>query len=340
MAQFTASKQLRLVVAMKPETAAGTDVLSDTYISTDVIPVIQDSIRWTQDPNEIQNMMTAGRLGRAPSILGKLTARLDFDTYLRGRGAAYSASLKPEVSLPLRGCGLAETSSFTGGSEFYNYQPTDTEEVMTIYLVQDIPGALSNLSIQMVGCLGTCRIVGRAGEPMRASFSFFGALEERKDIPPGGFTTGQLNLTPAYPTLKSAAFQYGTYAPRIANIGFDMGNVVNQIESINAAGAVAGFKIFDRNPRLQIDPEVDRETASNFWAKLRDASPLDDCTFQLGTTQYNRVKFRFGANGGVGDNQLQLVRQALAARDGLSIFQSEFLATLNLGNDDFSLRWD
>ncbi|HJR01839.1 MAG TPA: hypothetical protein VKA83_09420 [Methylomirabilota bacterium] len=340
MAQFTAPKQLRLVVAMKPESVAGTDVLSDTYVSTDVIPVIQDSVRWTQDQNEIQNMMTSGRMGRAPSILGKLTARLDFDMYIRGKGAAYSASLKPELDLPLRGCGLGVTSSFTGGSEFYQYQPSDTEEVMTVYVVQEIPGQVSNLAIQMVGCLATGRMVARAGEPMRASFSFVGQLEERKDITPGGFTTGQLNLSPGFPTMKAAAFQYGGYAPRIANIGFDLGNTCNPIESINAAGGVAGFKIFDRNPRLQIDPELDRETASSWWAKLRDSNPLDDCTFQLGTTQYNRMKFRFGANGGAGDAQLQLVRQALGARDGLSIWQSEFLATISLGNDDYSLRFD
>src|SRR5689334_22603565 len=104
MAEFTAARQIKLVVAMKPEASAGVDVFSDTYVSGDVLPVIPDSVRFSQDPNEIENLMIAGNLGRAPSILGATTARLDFSMYIRGTGSAYSTSNRPKVDLPFRGC--------------------------------------------------------------------------------------------------------------------------------------------------------------------------------------------------------------------------------------------
>jgi hypothetical protein len=193
----------------------------------------------------------------------------------------------------------------------------------------------------MVGCLGTARLSGGAGGPMRADFSLFGALEGstgRKDISPATpFTTGVLATSPAYPTLKSAAFAIGAsnYAPRIANVGFDLGNTVNPIESINSTGAVAGFKIFDRNPRLSIDPEADTETAIGWYAALFTGGPLMKCNFQLGSTQYNKVLFQFAA-GGV-NTGLQLVQQSLGARDGLTMLPSTLLATIINGEDDFAI---
>ncbi len=336
MAQFTAPKQIKLQVVMKAETTAGVDVLGGSYTTGDVLNVIGDSVRFTQDPNEIQNLMTAGNLGRAPSILGKLTARVDFGMWIRGKGAAYSTSALPEVDMPLRACGLVRAVGGTSGAETVTYTPTNTEEVFTVYVVQDVPGG-NALSAQMVGCLGTCRLSGRAGEGVRADFSLLGALEERADIT---YVSGALAITPAYPTLKSAAFQIGStnYAPRIANVGFDLGNTVAPIESINAAGAVAGFKIFDRNPRLSIDPEADREATSTWWAQLRDGAPMNDCTFQVGTALYNRLKFRFASNGT--GAQLQAVAQSIAARDGLTILPTILLATIASGNDDYSLLFD
>jgi len=336
MAEFTASRQFKIIVAMKPETVAGTDIFLDTITGADVLPVIPDSVRFTQDANEIENTMTAGNLGRGPSILGATTARLDFGMYIRGTGTAYSAGNRPKVDLPFRGCALAATVDATGGAEKVTYQPTSTEELMTIYVVCDVPGG-NALSFQMVGCLGTCTLSGRAGGLMRADFSFQGSLEERKDIT---YVGGTIALTPVFPTLKSAAFQIGStnYAPRIANVSFAIQNVMRYLESINAVSGVAGVKIFDRKPELTIDPEADREVTSTWWVQLRDGGPLNDMSFQVGTVQYNKMQIRVSAASSPA-SALQLVAQSLGARDGILTLPSRLLATISAGNDDFAFMF-
>lgn len=332
MAQFNVPRQARMVIAIKPETTAGVDILGGTYVTGDVIPVIADSVRFTQDRNEIINRMTAGNLGRAPSILGPLTARLEFSMFFRGRGVAYASGTRPEIDLPMRACRLSSTVDATGGLEKVTWQPTNTEELMTMYFVIEIPGGTA-LSIQMVGCLGDFSVDMAAGGLCRFTFVFQGALEERADVT---YTGGTLALTPQFPTAKSAAFQIGAtnYAPRIANIRFGMGNVHQVIESINASGGIAGYTCVDRDPRLTIDPEAGREADSGWWTALATGGPLKDCTFQIGAAQYNRLLWHFGATDG---NQLQVTEQGIGSRGEIVTMPTTLLATISAGNDDFSL---
>src|SRR5262245_40769981 len=257
-------RQIKGQVAMKVESTPGVDIFAGTYTTGDIIPVIADSIRFSQDPNEIQNLMTAGLMGRAPSIIGAMTARVDFDMWFRGSGAAYddSPAVVPEIDRPLRACRLGRT--FTNpppaSPSSLTYQQTDTEETFTVYVIQDIPGGNAR-SIQMVGCMGTHSWSITAGGGMRFSFSIAGQLEEVADI---SYVAGTLTLTPAYPTLKSAAFQVGAanYAPRFRDISFQQNQTVIFVPSENAVGAVAGAAVMDRNPRITFDPEADREANS------------------------------------------------------------------------------
>ncbi|HEX7786606.1 MAG TPA: phage tail tube protein [Methylomirabilota bacterium] len=339
MANFQIPRQARVVVAMKPETTAGTDIFGGTYVTGDVIPTIFDSMRFTQDPNEIENLMTAGNMGRAPSVLGPLTARLDFSMFLRGRGSAYGASARPEADLPLRGARLAATVDASSGTESVTYQPTDTEEVMTIYVVVDVPGG-NALSAQMVGCIGTGRFGGRAGEMIRMDFTFMGALESRADI---SYVGGTLTTTPQFPTLKSAAFQIGStnYAPRIAEISFDLGNRIIPIPSINSAQGVVGHTVIDRRPEFTIDPEADREANSGWWDALSDGDPMKDLSFQVGSVQYNRVKFRASADASPGPaSTVQVVAQSFGARNGIMALPTRLLATIDSANNDFAITFD
>lgn len=337
MANFQVPRQSRVAIAMKPEVTAGTDVFGGTYVTADVIPTIFDSVRFTQDPNEIENLMTAGNLGRAPSVLGPLTARVDFSMFPRGRGVAYAAGTRPEIDLPFRGARASSTVDTTPGSETVTYQPTDTEEVMTLYVVVDIPGG-SALSAQLVGAIGTVRFSGRAGEMFRADFSFMGALQERADIT---YTGGTLAPTPQFPTLKSALFQIGAtnYAPRIAEVGFDVGNRIIPIPSINSAQGVVGHTVIDRRPEFTIDPEAGREADSGWWDALSDGDPLKDMSFQLGSVQYNRIKVQASAAASPGST-VQVVAQSFGARNGIVSLPTRLLATIDTPNNDWKIVFD
>jgi hypothetical protein len=341
MPEFLAALELEKQVVMKAEATAGVDVLADVYVAADIMEADARSIRVTNDPNEIENLVLKGNLGRSPSLKGPRVARIDFRMPIRGvvGGAEYDDTPETVSPLdrPLRACRLGRTFTNPGiANSAVLYKPTSTGETFTVYVVNPVPGGNAT-SRQFVGCQGTFRIVGVAGEGMFAEFSLVGSFEEEKDI---AFVPGVLALTPAYPTFVSAAFQIGSgnYAPRIRTTTFDAGQRVGRLPSINAATGVGGFKVVDRRPTLVIDPEVDREANSGWYAAFRDGAPLKDCTFQLGQTHGNRVKFQFGADGTTPN--LQVIGHDLESRDELAAFRVTLLPTIGAGNDDWALNFD
>lgn len=339
MAQVTAPRKTKQQVVMKPETVYGTDIFAGTYVLADVQRADSATIRVSPNLEEFLNLATAGHLGRLPSAIGLRTCRVSWEILIRGRGVAYSAAVKPEVDLPLRGCGLGATVTATTGVEGIKYQPSDTHEAMTIYVVQNIPGSATALAAQIVGAHGTWRLNGRAGGPMRFTFEYEGVLEEMADIP---WVDGVPAPTPGYPTLKSALFQIGTtnYAPCIQEVDFVMGNQLTRVPCANAPSGLEGYMIADREPMLVIDPEADLEANSGWWAALQDGDPLLDCTWQLGSTQYNRMKWSARATGAATPAGIQVVAQEWVERDGLTALRTSLRPTLGVGNDDFSITFD
>src|SRR5262245_43928522 len=207
MAQIITPRKAKQQIVMKVETTYGVDAIADAYLLTDVIQAVSDSIRFTPAVEEIPNLATAGALGRLRSAIGVRTGTVTFDMFIRGKagGTAWTGSERPEADLPLRGCGLAAT--LAGGK--ITYLPTDVHESMNIYVVQEIPGG-NAISAQLVGCCGSVRATGRAGGPMRYTFTFQGTLEEEKDIP---YVQPAIKPDPALPTLRSANFHLGEYGP-------------------------------------------------------------------------------------------------------------------------------
>lgn len=324
MAQPTVPRSRELLVAMKAEATYGTDIFAGTYVAADVLPAF--NITPTLALEEIENLATSGQLGRLTSIIGREQGGVQFSIRSRGRGVAYAAGTRPEIDLPMQGCGHSSTVVTTVGLESVTYAPTSTHASMTIYIHQK-----NGPSIQLVGCFGSVEFVPTpAGQPMEARFSFQGLIDAVADIT---YTPGTLAATPQFPTLKSAAFQIDTanYAPRIASAGFNVGNVLQPLPAINSTGGLAGFFIADRNPRLLIDPEADL-VANYAWFSKWLSQNLADVTYQLGTAQYNRAKFSF--------SKAQIASQAWAARDGLTAFNTQLLAVLTAGNDDYSLVFD
>src|SRR5262245_29516286 len=96
-------------VVLKAESAAGTDIFSDTYLAADVQPVDYRTIRAVVDPNEIENLITLGSKGRAPSLKGPRLGRVDFRMPWRGsaNAAEYDDAplVVPESHRALLGCG-------------------------------------------------------------------------------------------------------------------------------------------------------------------------------------------------------------------------------------------
>lgn len=323
MAQLTGPRAKRKLIAMKPEVTYGIDVFGGVYVTGDVIPAYGISPVLTLE--EIDNPTQTGLLGHFQSIIGIETGQVQFSMALRGKGSAYSGVIKPESDLPLRGCGLSSVFSGGAGTEVITYAPTTTFESMTIYVVQE-----NGQSIKLVGCCGTVEFAMRAGGLVEARFTFTGMIAGVGDL---AYVAGTYATTPQYPVLKSAAFQIDTanYAPRIAQLGFNLGNMLNRVPSVNATTGMAGYLITDRNPRITIDPEQDTVANYDWYTKWRNANQAD-CSWQAGTIQYVRLKFSFA--------RLQTVGQSWGERDGLTSLPTQLLATIQNGNDDFSLVFD
>jgi hypothetical protein len=310
---------------MKVEGTYGTDVFAGTYTAADIMPCFNIAPAPTLE--EIENLALSGDIGRLPSGIGRELAGVTFEAFVRGAGVAYSASVKPELDRALQACGLSSTFSGTAGSEIVTYQPTAAPSSYTIYVVQE-----NGSTLKMAGCFGDVDFTMRAGGIISARFSFQGLLVDEADV---AFVGGAIAGTPPYPTVKSAGFQIdtGNYAPRIGTVGFRMGNVLQAVPSINAAGGVAGFFIADRRPLLTIDPES-APVATFAWFTKHKAGTLMDCDFTVGGVQYNKMRPKFNAALAAG---LQIVQRSWGSRDGLTAFPTTLLATISAGNDDFSI---
>ena len=326
MATVQVPRKAKQQIVMRAESVFGTDVFNDVYVLADIMQARSDSIRYAPEIEQIENLATAGASGRLPGATGKRRATVTFDMVIRGRGTAYTASNLPEADLPLRGCGLEHVIGATAGSETVTYKPTDLHESLTIYVVQEIPGGLA-LSAQLTGCLGTWRVTGQAGGSMAYTFTFSGALEEEKDI---AYVQPAIRSTPGLPTLREAGFHVNAWQPCVETLSFDMGNEMGEVPCANDVSGVEGYMINNRDPRLEANPNLDREANSHVWDSLADGAPLVDTGWTLGQTQYNKVEFKVP--------QGQILEAPWGERDNIADRTLTVQATLlDAPNTDFSI---
>jgi hypothetical protein len=329
MAQIITPRKAKQQIVMKVEATYGVDAIADTYVLTDVIQAVSDSIRFSPQIEEIPNLATAGALGRLRSAIGTRTGTVTFDMFIRGKagGTAWTGSERPEADLPLRACGLGVT--LVAGT--LAYVPTDVHESVTIYVVQEIPGG-NAVSAQLVGCCGSWRATGRAGGPMRYAFTFQGTLEEEKDI---AYVQPAIKPDPALPTLRSANFHLGEYGPCVDTLSFDMGNAMSRVPCANHTSGSSGFMISDREPMVEADPQMDREDDSGIWDSMEDADPLQEVGWVLGQTVGNMVEFHVAADDSPGG---QIIGADWTDRDGVATRGLRIRATLrDAPNTDFKL---
>jgi hypothetical protein len=316
-------------IVMKAEATYGVDPMAGVYLLTDVIQAVSDSIRFTPAVEEIPNLATAGALGRLPSAIGTRTGTVVFDMVIRGTGVAYAVGVLPEADLPLRGCGLAAT--LVAGTSV-TYLPSDIHESMAIYVVQEIPGGALALAAKLVGCCGSVRATGRAGGPMRFTFTYQGTLVEEADIT---YVPAAIKPDPALPTLRSANFHLGSYGPCVDTISFDMANALRRVPCANHVSGSSGFMISDREPMVEADPQMDLEATSGIWDSMEDGDPLKEVGWVLGQTTLNKVTFQIAADASPGG---QIIGADWADRDGVASRALRIRATLrDAPNTDFAI---
>jgi len=270
-----------------------------------------------------------GLMARLPDIPGVRTAEISGEAFIRGAGAAYSASVKPELDAILRACGLAATGTFTVGAEKWEYKPQSGAtigESVTAALFTEV-GTGAGPQGKIIGAFGTARLQGRAGEPAVLAFRLLGLYVAPGDV---ALVTGSVP-TVQPPVFKSGAVTFGGVSHRAASLELDFGNDLQQLDSANDAQAVAAVLIAGRRPTITTDPELVATATYNAHGK-RDAGTLDAASYQFGTAQYNRLK--------ASAPKFQITDITDGQRNGVRIWNLAALLSASAGGDEYTLLYD
>jgi hypothetical protein len=320
MAQLTVARVRRGSVGAKIETTYGTDA---TLAAADLVEARNIVFRAVQEA--LRDERQGGFVAQLPDIPGARSATLGLETLQRGANVAYSATVKPPDDALLRMCGLAAVGSFVATLEKWTYTPqagaTMGEAGTAALFAENAPNG------KLLGALGTFRMAFRAGEPLVHAYALAGIYSAPADV--ALLTVAPSTIQP--PIFKSGVVTIGGTTHRVQAIDLDLGNDVQLLRSANAADAVAGVLIANRRVTLTFDP--DQVTAATFdWHNKRDLATQMAASWQVGTAQYNRIKFSA--------SRLQVIDVAEGTRGGVRTFQVTATLNATAGGDELSIVYD
>lgn len=236
-------------------------------------------------PNSLADVIGRGSLSKIPNAApGERHWMVNLKVPLRGAGAAYSTSVKPKISPLLRACGLQETVTTTGGAEKVVYVPRSTGfESISLHYNWD------GLLYKLLGAFGTVNFVCKSGGVAFAEFQFRALYAAPTDVAIV-LPTGE--PTVVHPIFQSGAFQIGTenYASPFSNINLNLNNTLTPSIDPSSATGVSAINLLNRVPNGSFDPDAVLKATFDWHSKWENGT-LMDMSFQIGTAQYNRIKF-------------------------------------------------
>jgi len=193
-------------------------------------------------------------------------------------------------------------------------------ESITIYFYYD--GKLR----KALGCRGTFKIAGKAGDYVRITWTFTGLYAGPADE---ALVSGTYNQA-IPPRFLSASFAIDSYAAIIENLALDGGNVVSPRSDVSHATGIREYFISDRKFTGSIDPEDVLNSVKDFeslWA----ASSRVAFTGAVGTATGNKCLITGPkvAFSGLDDGD----------RAGQRIKQIPLVFTPNTGNDEIKFSF-
>lgn len=335
MPDLSGKVQVVLMAESVPGTAE-TLATAGTLTSGAVMTLASD-VSYTPDILQTERSAQTLSFSSRGNVSGTRMAKIAFKANLRGRVAAFSASVLPDVALPFRACGCSVTMSGGGGSEIVTVAPVDT--VSTWYTV----GIFNDgRHYRIAGSLGTVKLTFETGAPPTAEFEFTGVYVPPTDLGmvtnsvAENLSTGLAHGAPAPPPFLSAAVNIlglTSPTPKIKTLTVDLGNTILMRQDPNAASGFVTAVITGRKVVGSVDPEMQTISAKNYFNELISdtTGTITTGTFPSTGTQYSKQNMTITKakylKGGRGD------------RDGLAIFPIDFEAQANsdTGADEFSL---
>lgn len=225
-------------------------------------------------------------LGKLKQTYGGSLKKVSFSAEVKGSGAAYSATVRPEIDVLLRACGMGATIVTTASAETATYAPASTgHESITIYYYTD------GIRHIITGARGNVDFTTDAGGRILGAFTFTGHWS---------VVTDTAMITPTYdtaspPNFIGASFVVGGYAAIIAKLAFGLNNAIATPPSANASDGFAEIRITGRDVMGSFDPENVLVATNPFIAQWTANATRALSTGVIGTVQYNRFTVSFPA---------------------------------------------
>ena len=240
-----------------------TPYTAETLTSADY-DVAAYNINYDPDIAMKARKLARGDYSRDVSIAGKRQITISFSVDIHKGPAATTA---PNYFKCLRACGMYQDTGADGINLIthadYNNVPATIEVVE-----MDEGNSPSMLVVKAHGCMGNAKLaVDNVGEPMRVDFEFKGVLNGITDrawasrmVP----TTFDTDLPEAVQGIGVTLFS----EPQKCNtVTIDLGNDVQVYTDPSKAQGFEGARIVDRNPTLELDPDMELIAGQSDFAR-------------------------------------------------------------------------
>lgn len=293
-----------LAVAAKIQAVEGTDSVP-TLAANAVRPtgiVLAPAPSYLEDGDRSDEQHGGmGPIGQAAAA-GRW-CQVDIPVAIKGAGADYSVvTNKPEWDPFIRGAGFSATVSGGVGAGQILYTDLDSGvfERFSLYLWS------ANKQFKMIDCIALPKMSADAAKKGIWTFTCIGRLVSD----PVELALGVQTLsTVAPPLFHSQAMTIGAFSSattpglKARKVELDFGTAYTPRPSAGDTDGLAGFEITDRQPTFSSEIEVVPLATFDPYTIGKQASAAGavgtdtKVSFQIGVTQFNRVKFALGQWG-------------------------------------------
>ncbi len=297
----------------KIESAYKTDPTPST--STDGIQVeeaLHSNMTWGYLEENLRENLAGSAMGRyGQEVPVGRWMNIEITAALKGTGAAYTASVKPEVDVLLRACGLTGTVGGSTGAETLTYSMASTGfESCTLWVYS------GSKLYKVNGVRGSVNFMFTPGQVPTAVFTMRGYLASvtQLDLP----TISYPYSTIIPPVVKGAGLTLNSVDPAgFDDLSLDLGCKTVDLPNGNDADGFAGVVVTDYDPRIKLT--IERAALSAFDPyTLHQNGTRFAWDWSVGTVQYNQIAF----SGGAG----RIVAHSGPEKDGLAMTQLEIQA--------------
>lgn len=199
--------------------------------------------------------LARNEFSRDESIMGKRSITINFSVDIAWSG---TADTPPTYFEALECCGLGQTvHSGTGVSLVSDSEHSNVPA--TIEVVEIGEGASpTQVVIKARGCMGNPEFVlDEVGQPVKVNFEFTGVLDDISDRAGGSLITPTGFDSPLPEAVLCGTIEYFSETQKLNTMTLNLNNTIELFTDPAKCEGWEGAHVTDRNPSLEIDPDLD-----------------------------------------------------------------------------------